>query len=498
MRAKWLIATAAHAAFVTGVAFAAVAIAETPLAVAARTALADLEAQPAATRAHVRYLLLNDQAEERIRETVAISYLLNAISRSRSIARPQEIASGKLLRVDLAAYANPREPATLQEILAAWEKLVEVDPYFHLRTQVVAPPVARANKDARQTSAAKVVTTTVDAGWISLEVAARLKSASGSAGAVLRGDYFIARAAQAPHYYQLAGVPRTEGELLARLGVDRQAIDRLAADAAANLFISRVTTKPRRLIRLPGPLGGTWLTRDVEVETPDRDPLRNPIDFTGPAGAQRLRYDASEWFAQKENKFWVTAVFDAAGHRQDAVKDTIAKDSLAHDGIVRPLVSCIRCHELGGGQAGMQPFTDDQFPLLSGEAAILRSYLPQVAQRVAELYDPVRLAREQTRDREDYSAAVLQATGVSPREAAEALVRTYSDFVDRPVTRAVAARECGLHEPQFLIATRHATDPAILALRAGGEIRRTSYEASFPELMFLTVAKGKGTEPHEN
>ncbi|HVU87333.1 MAG TPA: hypothetical protein VHD36_08425 [Pirellulales bacterium] len=481
---RWLLSWLGNASLALVVATAAVA--ETPPA-AARAALADLQTQPIERRANLRYLVVEQPGQ-----VVAVNYVLNAISRSRLIVRA-EAAGPHLLRIDLAALANPRDAATFTDVRAAWEKLVAVDPYFHLRTQVVPPQVqssAAASHPAKHAARAqplRVETVTVDGGWIPADVASGLKSSSLSAGAVLRADFFIARATVAPLYYDFAGIPATETALLARLGIDRGTVDRLAADTAANLFISRVTNKPRRLVRLPGPLGGTWFSRDVEVETPDRDPLRNPVNYHGPAGTQAFRYDASEWFAQKENRFWLTAVYDARGQRQDTVKDAIAKDTLAHDGVVRPLVSCVRCHELNGGSAGMQPIVDDQFALLTGEAAVLRSFVPDVARRVAELYDPARLARDQARDREDYQQAVVAATGASPHDAASALARTYGQFVDRPVTLSIAATECGVGEAQFVMATRHSHDPAILALRAGREIRRATYEASFAELMLLTT-----------
>lgn len=466
------------------VVFAAAALAENPYAAAARAALADLASQPAQQRAVLRYLAIASD-----NEALAAGYLLNAVSRSRTIVRPELVQPG-LLRVDLSQYANPREPATLAELHAAWEALAAVDPYFHLRTQVVVPIAeARVTRGAARpmapASERRTQIVTVDGGWIPGDIAAQLRLATTSAGAVLRGDFFVAQVAAAPSYYEFAGVPRTEGELLARLGIDRVIVDKLAADTAANLLVSGVTSKPRRIVRLPGPLGGTWFSRDVERETPDRDPLRNPINFDGPAGPQELRYDASEWFAQKENKFWLTAVFDAAGNRQDVVSDKIAKDTTAHDGIVRPLVSCIRCHELNGGRAGMQPFHDDQFALISGEAAILHSYLPQVARRVAELYNPARLARDQERDREDYAAAVQKATGLSPHDATETLAKVYTAFVDRLITCEIAAAEFGVDVEHFTHATRASTDPIILALRGGRAVKRPSYEASLPEIITL-------------
>ncbi len=484
------------------VVFAAAALAENPYAAAARAALTDLESQPAERRAVVRYLTITSD-----QEVQAAGYLLNAVSRSRTVVRPELVQPG-LLRIDLSQYANPREPATQSELHAAWESLVAIDPYFHIRTLVVAPlaEAARAkpfpqrggrNMLSQATTAPRPAAdavnprtqiVTVDGGWIPADISARLRLATTSAGAVLRGDFFVAHAAAAPTYYDFAGVPRTEGSLLARLGIDRAVVDKLSADTAANLLVSGVTSKPRRIVRLPGPLGGTWFSRDVERETPDRDPLRNPINFAGPAGPQELRYDASEWFAQKENKFWLTAVFDAAGNRQDVVADKIAKDTTAHDGIVRPLVSCIRCHELNGGTAAMQPFRDDQFALLSGEAAILQSYLPQVARRVVELYNPARLARDQERDREDYATAVEQATGLGTHGATETMAKVYASFVDRLITPELAAAECGVSIEHFTQATHLSTDPIILALRSGRPVKRQSYEASWPEIMALVSA----------
>ncbi len=82
---------------------------------------------------------------------------------------------------------------------------------------------------------------------------------------------------------------------------------------------------------------------------------------------------------------------------------------------------------------------------------------------------------------------MLAATGVTSHDAADALARTYGQFVDRPVTLSMAAVECGVGEAQFVMATRHSHDPAILALRADRKVRRATYEASFAELMLLTT-----------
>jgi hypothetical protein len=303
---------------------------------------------------------------------------------------------------------------------------------------------------------------------------------------VLRGDYVVARVA-AEDYYAWAGIADKQGDFLSGLGVDKSVIERLAADTAANLFRSGVTHKPRRVVRLPSPQGSIWLTLDVDGESPDRDPIRNPVDVAGPHGAQRFNFQASEIFFTRGNGFWGVALYDAAGKRQETVPDKVAKDTEAQDGIVRPLISCIRCHE-SQGQAGLQSFKDDQHALISGEAAVLRSYLPEVAQRVGELYDPARLGKARQRDREDYASAVQSACGCTTKEAAAALANTFARFSDAEVSPDVAAAECGVAVDDFVARTAASTDPITLALRSGKRVTRKAFEASFQDIM-LRVAR---------
>lgn len=441
---------------------AALALAVTP-AEATQAALADVQSLAPEHRGQMRYLVCETKDQQ-----TAVAYVCNAISRSRIITTPKVVAGG-LVRIDLAAYANQRDSRTYHELHAAWERLAADDPYFHIKTQVAIS----GQKEAK--------TVTVDGGWIGAAEAAALRQASASAGAVLRADYFIARVA-AEDYYAWAGVPQKQGDFLNGLGVDKSVIEKLAADTAANLFRSNITHKPRRVVRLPGPQGSVWLTLDVDGESPDRDPIRNPVDVDGPAGKQRFNFQASEIFYTRPNGFWGVALYAANGERQASVPDKIAKDSESQDGIVQPLISCIRCHE-AHGKAGLQPFTDDQHPLLTGEAAILKSYLPEVAQRVGELYDPAKLNREIDRDREDYEAAVKEACGCTTAEAAQSLAATFARYAYADVSRETAADECGFVVDRFVALTAGSTDPITLALRAGKKVTRKAFEASYSDIM---------------
>ncbi len=265
-----------------------------------------------------------------------VGYTLNALSRTRAISQPVQI-SPTLLRFNIAQFASQKDEFIAWSV--AWEKLAEGDPYFHLRTEVLAKaeggkgkadgtnsenhgsPTASRSAFRVPNSALKTVTT--DGGWVDLIAAARMRAASGSIGAILRADYFVAQATIAPRYYEFAGVPETENEFLKSLGVDQTAIDRLRANAGANLIISGVTAKPRRVVWAQGPLGGVYSTLDVAQVDAERDPLRRPISAAGFA----FRYDVSEWFAVAPNGLWRTALFDAAGKRQNSVPDKVAKDT---------------------------------------------------------------------------------------------------------------------------------------------------------------------------
>ena len=260
---------------------------------------------------------------------------------------------------------------------------------------------------------------TIDGGWVGLAEAVKLRALTESAGAILRADDFIARSTVPPAYYAFAGIPPTEADFLKSLGVDADTIERLRANAGANLVISGVTQKPRRMIWSQGPLGGVYETLDVQQVDANRDPIRRPLSVDG----ANLKFDAGEWFAAAPNGLWRTALYDAKGNRQDSVPDKIAKDTsdpLA-DGIVVPMISCIRCHV----ESGLRPFRDDQSRLLSTGRVDLRSSDPTLVQRIAEFYDEPRLQRQMDFDRQTYDLAVARATdGMKPEELAAALART--------------------------------------------------------------------------
>ena len=489
-----------------------------------RAAQVDVTQLPPEVRPTTRYLSLYAIDPKLRAESInAISYVLNALSRTRAITRPQPI-SATLLRFNLGQYTTSSDELTAWS--AAWEQLAQSDPYFHLQTEVLAPsspihPFTRSLIHSQITASANsafplppsaLKTLTTDGGWLDLAAAAQLRAATGSIGAVLRADYFVAQATIPPAYYAFSGIPDNENDFLKSLGVDREAIQRLRADAGANLIISGVTAKPRRIVWSQGPLGGVYSTLDVDHVDAQRDPIRRPITTILPlprgegrvrsdspwrgegapfsrdakaAVAERvpatdratntatfaLKYEVSEWFALAPNGLWRTALFNAAGKRQDSVPDRVAKDTSdpQGDGIVVPMLSCIRCHR----ESGLRPFTDDQSRLLSlplplprgegrgegapfsrdAKAAVaeraaangprpnetlhidLLSPDAAIAQRAAEFYDEPRLQRQIQFDRQTYADAVARCTGgTKPDQLADSLAAINRNFAYLPVT----------------------------------------------------------------
>jgi hypothetical protein len=246
-----------------------------------------------------------------------------------------------------------------------------------------------------------------------------------------------------------------------------------------------VTRKPRRIIQRPGAFGGVWQSKDVDSESPDRDPLRNPVDVA----TQKFNFQASELFAMGANRLWRVALYDSTGNRTDTVPDKVAKD-FAGDGIIRPMLTCLRCHERNGGTGGLQPFHDDQTDLIASVG--VRSYLPEVAQRMAEVYDNHALGRALARDREDFADAVARSTGgLSPAEAVDALAGIYAAYLDEQVTPEQAAAELGLAPAELTDALSTSSDTITLTVAAGKAVNRAAWESCYADAALL-AEKWKG------
>lgn len=430
-----------------------------------QAALVDLQTRVAVVdQQATRYLSLYAIDRERWSDTLdTLSFVLNSVSRSASLIRPEVVpeTDGRLVRVSLARYGLPT---------AAWEKLATIDPYWHLRTKVIDPTTTQAKEKVREVF--------TDGGWVGLDNAAQLRQLTLSGGAILRADHVLFKATTTLDggvYYDLAGIAETEAEFLKSIGIDIDAIDRLRADEGANLIHSQVTYKVRRLLRRQGPLGGVWQTYDVKASTAERDPFRNPFDFT---------FDAGEYITAKKNGLHLYALFDNQGRRQDSVPDVIAKDTSDRRGagIVVPMISCVRCHI----EDGLRPFVNDQRRLLAGRVDLLVDK-PENAERLTAFYE-TNIGKRLLRDRDDFAEAVEACTnGHTSAEIAGLLADAVATYADLPVTADQAARELGLSPAALAQVLSPSHDPVLLALCEGLTVQRQQWEASFAEAALLAA-----------
>jgi hypothetical protein len=408
-----------------------------------------------------RYLsFYNVPEKERGAQQSVFAYVLNSVSRAATLVLPHVVErdSKALVRIDLDDYKLPAE---------TWEALVaDREPYWHITTDVLDPRTK------------KKPTVYTDGGWVGLDAARRLRAMTKSGGAIVRGDWFIAKATAPPHYYRLAGIGATLAEWQKLVGVDAKTVIALRANRGANLFYSGVTRQPRRISRWQGPAGGVWQTYDTFGDDPAKDPIRNPT-FSG-------SYDASEHIAAKANGLHLFGLFDAKGARQDSVPDRLAKDDTdPHgDGVLVPMVSCVRCHV----EDGLRPFVDDQQRLHEGGAKLLAAD-KDTADILSAFYDSAKLENLATRDREDYSAAVAQVTGgMTVKQLVAALADVYGGYQNGLVDADAARRALGGRDLRPLAASR---DPVLLALVAGIRVQRKQWEASFAEAAVLSAPQSR-------
>jgi hypothetical protein len=299
-------------------------------------------------------------------------------------------------------------------------------------------------------------------GWDANDVAALLNEYpyGFSRRVFLRGDWFVARALRAPLYYRLLGVPETQRELDATLGVDRQRfIDRNIVRRAA-ITNSRVAFHNRAIEWAPANTGAVRLTYDTANETADRRIVTSPLAF---------RHDAVEYIADLPNGLHLYAAFNAQGQRQNKVPEDIASDPSQFSGstAIVPGISCACCH-----QTGIQsPVTDvvrDGAPLFSvGELAKVQSLYPTKEQFAATM------ARDESR----YLTAVRKAT--QPFKAIDEPIGPTVLEYNRPLDLKRAALEANASEARLRTAVQADGTLQTLGLRPlieGQTITRDTWE----------------------
>ncbi len=397
---------------------------------------------------------------------------LNKLSRSRNNARALRVTD-TLLRVSVWDYATSADD--FKAWMAAKERVAELSDYtFHIRTQIAEANnvIAKVGSPLAVANPAKLKAVTVDGGWIDVVAAAKLRAMTGQFATILRADWFVANALNAPAIYEFNGTPVKEEDFLKSIGIDPALYAKLRVDTGANLIRSGVTKKERRILEVPGPLGGLWTTLDIVKNSPDKSFIRRPISAEG----YQADFDASEVYWVGPNGHLRVAVFNRQGQRQNEVDPHIAiDDNNPHGtGVILVGTSCYACHK-----EGLRPFTDTQRDLLVGRVG-LDSYDPGIPARALEFYNSPRLLRQMKFDLETYAAAVQESSGQTIRESSDGLehVVTNHDYLD--VTKEQACREIGVTPTQFdWLVSNIKNDPMLHLLAKGTPISRDTWVSSF-------------------
>lgn len=411
---------------------------------ATAAALLDAQKVSPASRSQLLYLYVTSEDD-----LPAVSYAISAVSRTRVIRQPS-VVGPNLLRVQLAwLYGTDAKAA--KEILKAREALSEG--YF-------------TNLDV--------------SGQIRLGLSpayAQLQQVCYSALPLLRADQFVSQIlGEAKHYYAWSGVPAKQGDFYKSLGLDVKTVENVRAELEANLFVSKITGKPRRIVHYLAPFGSVFVTQDIAAEREDNSPVVGAY----PPKGQAFKFDASEIFALKANGTWITALYDAKGARQNAVPANIATDQFGQIGRaeVTAGASCFRCHERLGN-AGLQPFRDAQVVIPTvGD--------PFEVQRLSDVHDADRLSDAATFSGQTYIKSVARITAgyvtegqhvrsMIPTEATDAFVGVWESYT-APVTLATAARELGLDEAQCRVRLQASTATGAYGLLSGESITRQAWE----------------------
>lgn len=409
----------------------------------------------------------------------AVSLAVNYVSHSRDIVRPRVAGlSDTLLVIDLAHYTTTNEER--QSWIDAWDRMAEDDPYWHLKTELLDPETGNRK------------TAIVDGGWVGTDNATRLRQTTGSLGAILRGDYVVAKfltTLEGGQYYQLTLTDENEGRWFEDNGVDTAVSRQLRAWIGASMAKSDVTFKPRRVIRYQGVLGGIYATYDSIETKAENDPVRYPIGSPGgKGGLYLLDHDAVESIAVAPNGLLRFALFNGQRQRQDVVPDAVAKDHLGLDGRLQPGISCIRCHT----ESGLRPVRDDVSGLLEANVDLLSSD-PDTARTIREFYDTPKFNRHLVFDQETVEAAAGEATGMKEfGEALDALVGQYEAYTEHDVDLDMAIRELGCEKAHVEAAIKQTRDPLLMMMLAGRSILRDQWEDSFPELATACAAAARG------
>lgn len=387
----------------------------------------------------------------------------NGLSREASFGRPLVVAgtAPPLYRLDIRDYGWRKK---------TWEKLADLDPYFHARVEAAGAEVYYEDEnwpggvDRRDGKyyppgrykverERKVAAREVNAFHLPADPAAPAKLATllHNKAPLVRADWFWLQTVRnidrnnnantGAGYYDFLDV-RDERDLEDLAGVSRKLAERARKETRAIIKASGVNVSGSRQVqRLDG---GYWETLDADKVTKESNPLRQ---LNGDFVAK-----AKEVYGRLPNALWFYAAVNVAnGKLQDSVPDSIASDhgSTDNDKRIHPSLSCVGCHLEGLRPLNdwarrtyrVKPLTEPRFPLDSLD--------PEKHRRLQQLYLTPMLTTWYDVDQLVYARALHAVVGWTPRQAAEAYRREWEQATG-PVSGEQFAAELGTTKAEML------------------------------------------------
>jgi hypothetical protein len=401
-------------------------------------------------RTRIRYLDLSMLANAGYSEDQlevyrqATSFLLNSLSRGRTVIAPKAIDKQKLIyRLDLRDYGW--SAATWTGFERVYPYAVEYDPNSRL-----FPFDEISAEQLRRETATEIP--------------------------FIQADWFLSHGSRPPLYFDVLALPASLAELQRQLGVD---IDRDIADEQVlrSGFKNAGPSQNNRVIErhdLGGNRGALWLSYDFIDNLGVHDVFAHPLDFQENGG---------ELIFNLDNGLQGYYVVNAAGVRQNKAPNNVVQDPLSRDGAVETGISCMNCHQ----EDGQLPKFDEvrNFALATGaNAATIEAVLGVYATQ-ADLKDA--FDRDQNLYRTARAALGINKVGSTTMHT---LDDTHLGLID--INGAAAA--VGLTVDDFkraLDASPQAFPPEVVTLREqGGAVQRDSFESILPDLI-LALGLGR-------
>lgn len=403
-------------------------------------AVADLSNVPAVDQPHQRYLTLYAVEESKRPEaSKVVSFWSNSLSVRKRIGQPVAV-SPTLLRVDLRDFSWPS---------SAWEDLTKRDPYF--RTEYL-PPAEEL----------------------------QLRTATGSIGAILRADWFLAKTSIEPDYSKFLGLPDTLAELQKKFGVQVEQVEKLSLLTRGAVLNSIVALHNRQAERSPTLTGYFWQTRDVGTNAGEQAVLDNLFG---------VKQNAGEFIWSLPNGLQGYYLANAEGKQQQEVPSELATDTRTpyQRKIVVSARSCVGCHA-----EGIRPVVDVVSDQIQKGRIALKTYERSKQIALEELYlsgQPEKIAKDQ----KDYDEACKRVCGLSADKISTAFTNTVHDYDEGRIDKARAARELGVMPDKLpMILDRSAKaypnqSGVLLSMLGGHSIAVDAWESVFKFAMLEAI-----------